>query len=158
MPSVEITIKRWDLISAKGYFQSNHGRWRTSGRPATPDRVAAAWCGRRGSVVADAARAHRSSVLQAMVLHFWWFLFLRNRWGVRNSPRGSSTGGGLWSRTCNGKVQASTFGDGGGRGCSKGRLTRRLGKTGAAQDVEHRRRVDGAREASYAAWRWKGQT
>jgi hypothetical protein len=33
---------------------------------------------------------------------------------VRNSPRGSSTGGGLWSRTCGGKVQASSFDDGGG--------------------------------------------
>jgi hypothetical protein len=49
-----------------------------------------------------------------MVLCFHWFLFLRNWWGARNSPRWSSTGGGLWSRTCNGKVQASSFGDGGG--------------------------------------------
>jgi hypothetical protein len=50
----------------------------------------------------------------AMVLHFCYFLFLRNRWSARSSPRGSSTGGGLWSRTCGGKVQASNFGDGGG--------------------------------------------
>jgi hypothetical protein len=32
----------------KGYFQSNCGRWRTSGRPTTPDQVAVARCGRRG--------------------------------------------------------------------------------------------------------------
>jgi hypothetical protein len=50
----------------------------------------------------------------AMVLHFWCFLFLRNRWNARNSPRGSSTGGGLQSRTYGSKVQASTFGDSGG--------------------------------------------
>jgi hypothetical protein len=50
----------------------------------------------------------------AMVLHFQCFHFLRNRWSARNSPRGSSTGGGLRSRACGNKVQASTFGDGGG--------------------------------------------
>jgi hypothetical protein len=33
------------------------------------------------------------------------------------------------------------------------RLTTRLGKTGAAWDVEHRRRVDGARGVSHAAQR-----
>jgi hypothetical protein len=37
-------------------------------------------------------------------------------------------------------------------GCSKGRLTTRLGKTGAVHDVEHRRQVDAAQEASYVAW------
>jgi hypothetical protein len=51
----------------------------------------------------------------AMVLHFWWFLFLPNRWGARNSPRGSSTSGGLWSRTRGGKGQASNFGDSEGK-------------------------------------------
>jgi hypothetical protein len=50
----------------------------------------------------------------AMVLRFRWFLFLWNRWSVRNLPKGSSTDRGLRSRTCGGKVQASTFGDGGG--------------------------------------------
>jgi hypothetical protein len=35
----------------------------------------------------------------------------------------------------------------------KGRLTKRLDQTGAAQNVEHRRRVDGARGVSHAAWR-----
>jgi hypothetical protein len=49
-----------------------------------------------------------------LVLHFWCFLFLRNRWSARNSPIGSSTGRGLQSRTCDSKVQASTFGSGGG--------------------------------------------
>jgi hypothetical protein len=38
-------------------------------------------------------------------------------------------------------------------GSSKAWLTIRLGKTGAVVDVEHQRRVDGAREASHAAWR-----
>jgi hypothetical protein len=38
-------------------------------------------------------------------------------------------------------------------GCSKGRLTTRLGKMGAVHDVEHRRQVDAAQEASYVAWR-----
>jgi hypothetical protein len=50
----------------------------------------------------------------AMVLHFWCFLLLRNRWSARNSPGWSSTGEGLQSQTCGGKVQASTFGNGGG--------------------------------------------
>jgi hypothetical protein len=50
----------------------------------------------------------------ATVLHFWWFFFLWNLWSGRNSPRVSSTGRGLRSRMCGGKVQASTFGDGGG--------------------------------------------
>jgi hypothetical protein len=41
-------IKGQDLILAKGYFQSNRGRWRTSGRFTMLNRVVAAWCGRRG--------------------------------------------------------------------------------------------------------------
>jgi hypothetical protein len=49
----------------------------------------------------------------AVVLCFRSFLFLRNRWSARNSPRGSSTGRGLQSRMCGSKVQASTFGDDG---------------------------------------------
>jgi hypothetical protein len=32
----------------------------------------------------------------------------------------------------------------------------KVGQNGSTQDVEHRRQVDGAREASYAAWRRKG--
>jgi hypothetical protein len=91
-----------------------------------------------------------------MVLHFRWFLILRNWRGARSSPRGSFTGGGLQSRTRSGKDQASPFGDGGGS--SNGRLTTRLGKTGTVQDVEHRCRIDGAREGSYAARWWKGWT
>jgi hypothetical protein len=50
----------------------------------------------------------------AMVLCFWCFLFLRNPSSGRNSLRGSSKNRGLRSRTCGGKVQASTFSDGGG--------------------------------------------
>jgi hypothetical protein len=33
---------------------------------------------------------------------------------VRNSPKGSLASGELWSRTCGGEAQASSFGDGGG--------------------------------------------
>jgi hypothetical protein len=36
---------------------------------------------------------------------------------------------------------------------SKGRLTARLGQSGVARNLEHRRRVDGARGASHTAWR-----
>jgi hypothetical protein len=70
-----------------------------------PDRVAAARC---GSAMAGAP------CYTAMVLHFRWFLFPQNWWSARNSWRGSSTGGRLWSRMCGGKVHASTFSDGGG--------------------------------------------
>jgi hypothetical protein len=63
MPHIEIPIKCQDLISANEYFQSNHGRWRTSGRPTTPDLVAAAQCGQRSRTMASAARAHQSSAL-----------------------------------------------------------------------------------------------
>jgi hypothetical protein len=73
--------------------------------------VAVARYGRCGGAMVGAAGAPRYT---ATVLCFWCFLFLRNRWSARNSPRGSSTGGGLWSRTCGDKVQASTFGHGGG--------------------------------------------
>jgi hypothetical protein len=61
-------------------------------------------------------------------------------------PAGGSKAGCVAARF---KLQPSTTV--GGR--SKGWLTIRLGKTGAAQDVEHRRRVDKAREASHATWR-----
>jgi hypothetical protein len=67
------------------------------------------WWRRLGAVGAAGALRYA-----AMVLRFWYFRFLRNRWSARNSPRGSSTGGGLWSRVCGGKVQASTFDDSGG--------------------------------------------
>jgi hypothetical protein len=36
---------------------------------------------------------------------------------------------------------------------SKGRLTTRLGQMGVVQNIEHRRRVDGARGVSHAVWR-----
>jgi hypothetical protein len=76
-----------------------------------PDWVAVARCDRRGGAMAGAAGVPRYT---AMVLCFRWFLFLRNRWSVRNSPRWSSTGVGHRSRTCGGKVQGSAFGNGGG--------------------------------------------
>jgi hypothetical protein len=76
------------------------------------DRVAVAWCGRCGSAMAGAARSPRYAT---MVLRFQWFFFLRNRRGARNSPRGSSIGGELWSRMCGSEAQTLTFGDGGGK-------------------------------------------
>jgi hypothetical protein len=145
-------IKGWDLISAKGYLQSNHGHRRSSGWPTMPDRMAVARCGRHGRSSPELCTT------QQWCSVFWWFIFLRNRWGARNSPIGSSSSGGHQSRMWGSKVHASTFGDGGGGGHSNGRLTTRMGKTGAAQDLEHRRWVDGAWDASYATWWWKGWT
>jgi hypothetical protein len=105
-----------DLISTNGYSQSNRDRWRMIGQPTTPDRW---WqIGPAGAVVPwpawpvlDLTGAPRYA---AVVLHFWCFSFVRKQWSARNSPRGSSTGRGLQSRACIGKVQASTFSDGEG--------------------------------------------
>jgi hypothetical protein len=81
-----------------------------------------------------ATKAHQSSVLQGYGAPFWWFLFLRNWWSVRKSPRVSSTGRGLQSRTCGGKVQASTFDDDGGM--LQGSAHDKVGPNGWS--VEHR--------------------
>jgi hypothetical protein len=75
----------------------------------------------------------------AMVLLFQCFRFLRNQWSARNSPRGSSIGGGLWSRVCGGKVQASTFGDSGG--ALQGSAHDTVGTNGCG--VERRTQVSG---------------
>jgi hypothetical protein len=114
MPSIEILIRGRDLISAKGYFHlivvvglwvdgpQHQTRWRRLGAAS----VVAQWHAWPDLIGA----LHYMPI----VLHLWCFLFLRNRWSARNSPRGSSTGEGLRSRMCGGKVQASIFGDGGG--------------------------------------------
>jgi hypothetical protein len=149
MPSVEITIMARDLISAKGNLQSNRGRWRTSGWPTTPHR----WWRHDA---AGMARAHRSSVLHGYGASFLVVSLptepagceeltkgVFNRWGPpEKDARRHGSSFNLWQ--CWG-------------GSSKGWLTTRLGKTGVAQDVEHRHRVDGAREASHAVRRWKGR-
>jgi hypothetical protein len=137
-------IKGRDLISAKGYFQSNYGRWHTSGRPTTPDWVVAARCSQRG----------RSSP-ELCTTRLWCSIFggfsSYGTGGVRGIhqggvlPVGGSSVGRVAARF---KLQPLvTVG-----GCSKGRLMTWLGKIGAAQDVEHRRRVDGPRGASHVAW------
>jgi hypothetical protein len=150
MPSVEIMIKGQDLISAKGYFQSNRGRWRTSGRLTMLDWAAATRCSWRGQ---------SSPELRATRL--WYFIFggfssygtgrVRGTHQGGLQPVGSSKAG---HATASLKLRPSTM----VAGSSKGWLTTRLGKTGVAHVVEHRRQVDGAQEASHAAWRWNGWT
>jgi hypothetical protein len=70
---------------------------------------------------------------------------------VRNSPRGSSVGRELRAgrAAVRLKLRPSVM----VAGSSKGQLMARLGKMGVAEDVDHRRLVDGAREASHAAQR-----
>jgi hypothetical protein len=87
----------------------------------------------------------------AMVLCFLCFRFLRYRWSARNSPRGSSTSGGSEAGCAAVRFKPQPSAMVGEH--SKGWLTARLGQTGAARNVEHRRRVDGARGASHSAWR-----
>jgi hypothetical protein len=74
------------------------------------------WHGAAGAVAPWPAQLELTGAPRytAMVLHFRWFLFLWNLWGARKSPMRSSTGGGLQSRMRGGKVQASTFDNGGG--------------------------------------------
>jgi hypothetical protein len=87
----------------------------------------------------------------AMVLCFRWFLLLRNRWSVRNSPRGSSTGGGSRAGCAVAKFKPQPSPMVGK--CSKGRLMTRFDQTGVARNVEHRCWIDGAQGASHMAWR-----
>jgi hypothetical protein len=133
-------MKGRDLILAKGYSQSNHARWCTIGWPTTPN-----WRRQLGAVgVAGALR------YMGMVLHFWCFLFLQNQWSARNSPRGSSTGGGSRAgcAVARFKPQPSVMvGE-----CSKCWLTTRFGQSGVARNVEHCCWVDGTRGASHTAW------
>jgi hypothetical protein len=138
-------IKGRDLISAKGYLQSNRGHWRMSGRPTTPDRVAAARCGRRS----QSSPELRATQLWCSIFGGFYSYGTDGVQGTNQGglqPTGSSRAGHAIARF---KLQPSALVG----GSSKGRLTIRLGKTGAAQDVEHRRWVDGSREASHVAWR-----
>jgi hypothetical protein len=61
---------------------------------------------------------------------------------VRGTHQGGGEGGGSGAGRAAARFKLQPSATVGGR--SKGRLSTRLGKTGAAQDVEHRRRVDGA--------------
>jgi hypothetical protein len=140
-----------DLILTRGYFQSNCGRWRTSGRPTTPNHVAAAQCGQRGGAMASAAEAHRSSALHGHVALFSVFS-LPMELVVCGTHQGGllpAAGSGAGHAVARFKPQSlAMVGE-----RSKHRLTTSLGETGAAWNVEHQRRVDGARGASHAVWR-----
>jgi hypothetical protein len=95
--------------------------------------------------------AHQSSALQGYGAPFWWFLFLRNWWSARKSPRVSSTAGGSRAgrAVARFKLQPSAMmGE-----CSMGRLMTRLGQMGEVWNVEHQCQVDGAQGASHVAWR-----
>jgi hypothetical protein len=106
MPSFEILIKGQDLISVNGYFQSNRGRWRTSGWPTTP--TGWQWLG-----AADAAGADRSSALHGYGALFSMVSPLTEPVECEELTKGVFYWWGLQSRMCSGKVQASTFADGG---------------------------------------------
>jgi hypothetical protein len=116
MTSVEILIMGRDLISVKGYSQPNHGRWRTIGRPTTPDR----W---RRLGVASVARAHQSSIFGVFSSY--------GIGGVRGTHQGGllpARGSGAGRAAARFKPQPSTTKE----ERSKGRLTTRLGQMGAA--------------------------
>jgi hypothetical protein len=148
-PFVEIPIKGRDLISTKGYSQSNHGRWCTIGRPTMPDR----WWRLGASGMAWAHRLH-TTWLWCSVFGVFSSYGTGGVWGTHQGgllPFGGSRAGRAVARF---KPQPSAMvGE-----CSKGRLSTRLGQTGAARNVEHRCWVDRSRGASHAAWRWKGWT
>jgi hypothetical protein len=78
-----------------------------SGCPTTPDRVAAAWCGRRG---------RSSPELRVTRLRCSVFVGFSSYGtsGCKELTKGVFFRWGLRSRTCGNKVQASTFGNGGG--------------------------------------------
>jgi hypothetical protein len=81
-----------------------------------PNQVAAARCGRRDSTMASTAGAHWSSALHGYGASFLVFSLPMEVVECEELTNGVfyRRGGGLQSRTCGGKVQASTFGDGGG--------------------------------------------
>jgi hypothetical protein len=105
---------------------------------------------------AGVAGAHRSSALQGYGAPFSLVSLPTEPVGARNSPRGSSFGGGSGAGRAATRFKPQPLATVGER--SKGRLMTKLGQTGVAWNVEHRRRVDGAQGASHAAWRWKGRT
>jgi hypothetical protein len=94
-------------------------------RRGTPDLILAAGCVMDGAGVLPArwqrwassrggamGGARRQSLSHATVHHLGRGFFLQGRWGLGNSPGGSSAGG-EWSRACGSEAQALTFGDGG---------------------------------------------
>jgi hypothetical protein len=96
-------------------------------RRGTPDLILAAGCVMDGAGALSArwrrwvsshggamGGAHRRSLAHATVHHLGWGFFLQGRWGLANSPVGSSAGGELRSRACGSEAQALIFGDGGG--------------------------------------------
>jgi hypothetical protein len=101
--------------------------------------------------MAGVAGDDRSSTLPGYGAPFWVFSSYETG-GVRGThqggllPVGGSRAGHVAARF---KPQPlATVGE-----RSKGRLTTRLGQTGAARNVEHQCRVNGARGASHAVWR-----
>jgi hypothetical protein len=115
MSSVEIVIKGRDLISANGYFQSNRDHWHTSGWLTTLDRVAVAWCGRRGSAMAGAARAHRSSALHGYGAPFFVVFLPMEPAGCEELTMGVFNWWGAPDQDVWGRAQASAFGNGTGK-------------------------------------------
>jgi hypothetical protein len=116
-----------------------------SGRPTTPDWVAAAQCSWRG-------QANQSSTLHGYGAPFLVFSLPTQPVECEELTKGVFYwwGGSKAGRAAERfKPQPSvTVGE-----RSKGRLTTTLGQTGAAWNVEQWCQVDGARGASYAAWR-----
>jgi hypothetical protein len=84
-----------DLILATGCVMDGAGvlaaRWRR-------------WASSRGGAMGG---ARRRSLSHATVRHLGWGFFLQGRWGLGNSPGGSSAGGELRSRVCGIEAQAS---------------------------------------------------
>jgi hypothetical protein len=79
-----------------------------------PDQVVAAWCGWHYSAMAGTVRAHQSFMLHGYGAPFSMVSLPTKPMGCEEHTKESSTGEGVWSRMCGGKVQASIFGDGGG--------------------------------------------
>jgi hypothetical protein len=103
-------MKDRDLFSAKGYSQSNRGRWCMIGRPTTLDRWR--WLGASGAW--RHGRSGRSSALHGYGAPLSVFSLSMEPVECEDLSKGFLYRRGLQSRTCGGKVQASTFSDGGG--------------------------------------------
>jgi hypothetical protein len=131
MPSVEIPIEGRDLILAKGYSQSNRGRWCTIGWPTTPDR----W---RRLGAAGVAGAHRSSVLHGYGAPFSVFSLPTEPVECEELTKGVFYRWGGGSRAGHAVARFKPQPPAMVGEHSKGRLTTRLGQMGAAQNIEHR--------------------
>jgi hypothetical protein len=118
-----------------------------------PDRVAAARCDRHGRAMAGTVAPWLAQP-ELHATRLWCSIFgglsSYGTGGVRGIHQGGllpAGGSGVGHAAARFKVQPLAMVG----GCSKGWLKTRLGKTGATQDVEHRCRVDGARQPSYTA-------